>query len=100
MRSANGTVGATPAAMLSLATEVEAMAVAMRAYKSDEGRLLGINPRVIVCDPSAENDFRRMLGTAQIPTGAAATPNASIPNVNYNAFELIVVPFLSNVAPT
>ena len=100
MRSAAGTTGATNAALLSLATEVEAMAVAMRAYRSDEGRLLGINPRVIVCDPSAENDFRRMLSTANIPIGEAASPNHVRVNVNYNAFELIVVPFLSNVAPT
>ena len=71
-----------------LITELLAMRKAMRAYENDEGRLLGVNPRALVIGPSNQDQFERVLKT-QFLDSAQVTPN-----LVYNAFELIVVPYL------
>ena len=71
-----------------LIAELLAMRTAMRAYENDEGRLLGVNPRSLVIGPSNQDQFERVLKTQFLDYQAGA------PNLVYNAFELIVVPFL------
>lgn len=90
MRSRNG----APGDIVALGAEVEAMAFAMKQIKNDQGRFMGINPRVIVTGPSNVNDFKRLLQTPEFNVGTATAPNAKLINVNYGAFDLIEVPYL------
>ncbi len=60
---------------------------AMLAFKSDEGRPLGIMPNVLVCGPSQRSAANALL-EAQFTGGGDS-------NTNYKAVELIVVPWLT-----
>ena len=58
---------------------------AMQAFRSDQGRLLGVMPTTLVVPPSLEDAGRTLLKAA---TGAAGASNQW-----YNSAELIISPF-------
>lgn len=62
-----------------------AMAAVM-AFKSDEGRPLGIKPNLLVCGPSNRAAARKVVAVPTLDGGAA--------NPNYQAADLLVVPWL------
>jgi len=68
-------------------TNFNAARVAMLAFKSDEGRPLGIQPTVLICGPSNAALAEKLLLTATLANGAS--------NPNYKKVELLVVPWLA-----
>lgn len=58
----------------------------MMAFKSDEGRPLGIMPSVLVCGPSNRSAAKKVLEAENKAQGES--------NTNYKAVELVVVPWL------
>ena len=67
-------------------TNFDAAMAAMLAFKSDEGRPLGINPNLLVVGPSNRAAARAVVTVPTLANGAA--------NPNYQAAELLVVPWL------
>ncbi|KLV09577.1 Mu-like prophage major head subunit gpT [Photobacterium aquae] len=59
---------------------------AMMAFKSDEGRPLGIMASVLVCGPSNRSAAKKVLEAENKAQGES--------NTNYKAVELVVVPWL------
>jgi len=59
---------------------------AMMAFKSDEGRPLGIRPNLLVCGPSNEGTARAVLEAERNSNGAT--------NIYRNTADLLVVPWL------
>ncbi|HHO59911.1 MAG TPA: hypothetical protein ENJ64_06675 [Thiotrichales bacterium] len=60
---------------------------AMMALKSDEGRPLGIMPNVLVCGPSNRAAAKSVIKAQRLANGAS--------NTNFEAVELLVVPWLA-----
>jgi phage major head subunit gpT-like protein len=65
----------------------DAAVAAMMAFKSDEGRPLGIRPNLLVCGPSNRAAARKVIAVPTLDGGAA--------NPNYQATDLLVVPWLA-----
>lgn len=68
-------------------TNFDAAVAAMMAFKSDEDRPLGIKPNLLVVGPSNRSAARGVVAVPTL-TGGAANPN-------YQAAELLVVPWLA-----
>ena len=60
---------------------------AMMAFKSDEGRPLGISPNILVCGPSNRAAAALVIKAQQLANGAS--------NTNFEVVELLVVPWLA-----
>jgi phage major head subunit gpT-like protein len=58
----------------------------MMAFKSDEGRPLGIMPNLLIVPPSLESNARTVVGMQTVATGGA--------NPWYNTAQIIVCPWL------
>jgi len=69
------------------ATNYAAAREAMMAFKSDEGRPLGIVPNLLVCGPSNESEAKQILQAEREASGAT--------NIYRNTAELLVVPWLA-----
>lgn len=59
---------------------------AMMAFKSDEGRPLGVRPNLLVCGPSNESEAKTILEAERDASGAS--------NIYRNTAQLLVVPWL------
>lgn len=59
---------------------------AMSAFKSDEGRPINVQPSLMVCGPSNRAAAKAVLKAANLANGAS--------NTNFEAVELLVVPWL------
>lgn len=68
-------------------TNFDAAVAAGMAFKSDEGRPLGINFNLLVCGPSNRAAARATVEVARLAGGAD--------NPNYKAVEVLVVPWLT-----
>ena len=68
------------------AANVEAAFTAMRQITSDQGRLLGVNPTVMLCGPSTYFAARALIEAQMI--------NATS-NTLYKLVEVVYVPWLS-----
>lgn len=73
-------------------TNFDAAMAAMQAFKSDEGRPLGIRPNLLVCGPSNRSKALQVIKTDTIPSTAGT---ASQTNYNMNAVDVLVVPWLT-----
>mgnify|MGYP001501929187 CR=1 FL=1 len=73
-------------------TNFDAAMAAMQAFKSDEGRPLGIRPNLLVCGPSNRAKAMQVLKTDTIPSAAGT---ASQTNYNQNAVDVLIVPWLT-----
>lgn len=62
--------------------------VAMKTLRADNGETLGINPTHIICPPNLEMAFRRLVGSADYPTGGS--------NLFRGMFQIISSPRLSS----
>ena len=69
------------------ATNYEAARVAMMGFKSDEGRPLGIRPKLLVVSPGNEKEALDITQAERLANGAT--------NVYRNSAEVVVVPWLS-----
>lgn len=69
------------------ATNFDAAVAAMMAFKSDEGRPLGVKPKVLVCGPSNRAAAKAVIETETLANGQS--------NTNFKAVELMVVPWLT-----
>ncbi|MGF1680220.1 Mu-like prophage major head subunit gpT family protein [Photobacterium minamisatsumaniensis] len=67
-------------------TNFDAAVSTMMAFKSDEGRPLGIMANVLVCGPSNRSAAKKVLEAENKAQGES--------NTNYKAVELVVVPWL------
>lgn len=83
MRSAAG--GSTTATLIA---ELREMRTAMKAFENDEGRLLGIQPKHIICGPSMVERVQQVVDS-QYLDGALMTPNPI-----FKQFSVIEVPYL------
>jgi phage major head subunit gpT-like protein len=68
-------------------TNFNAAVAAMLAFKSDEGRPLGIMPNLLVVGPSNRSAAKTVIEAEQNAAGAS--------NINFKAVEVLVVPWLS-----
>ncbi len=68
------------------ATNFEAAYTAMMSFKSDEARPLGIMPNLLVCGPSSRSAAKAVLDKEYV---------AGDSNINYQAVDLLVVPWLT-----
>lgn len=73
-------------------TNFDAAMAAMQAFKSDEGRPLGIRPNLLVCGPSNRSKALQVIKTDTIPSTAGT---ASQSNYNMDAVDVLVVPWLT-----
>ncbi len=69
------------------ATNFDAAVAAMMAFRSDEGRPLGINPNLLVCGPSNRAAAKALLEAQVLASGAS--------NTNYKAVDVLVTPHLT-----
>ena len=65
---------------------------AMMAFKSDEDRPLGIRPNLLVCGPSNRAAALSVVKTDTVPSTAGT---ASQTNINKDAVDVLVVPWLT-----
>ena len=65
---------------------------AMMAFKSDEDRPLGIRPNLLVCGPSNRAAALTVVKTDTVPSTAGT---ASQTNINKDAVDVLVVPWLT-----
>lgn len=72
------------------ATNYAAARSAMMAYKSDEGRPLGIVPNKLVVGPSLEQAARKLVNNQLVDSGGVAVSNEWAGSI-----ELVVVPWLT-----
>ena len=69
------------------ATNFDAAVAAMLAFKSDDGRPLGINPNLLVVAPANRAAARALIESETLASGAS--------NTNFKAVELYVCPWLT-----
>jgi phage major head subunit gpT-like protein len=69
------------------ATNYAAAREAMMAFKDEEGKPLGVHPRLLVVPPSLESEARNILLAERLASGAT--------NVYKDTAELLVVPWLT-----
>jgi len=69
------------------ATNFDAGVAAMMAFKSDEGRPLGIQPNLLVVGPSNRAAGKALIEAETLASGAS--------NTNFKAVELYVCPWLT-----
>lgn len=71
---------------------------AMRAFKDDKGRLLGINPNVLMVNPTLEWDAKELLqASSWVATGVTSTATlAPQANALQGRLSLVVNPYLTS----
>lgn len=69
------------------ATNFDAAIAAQMAFKSDDGRPLGVSANLLICGPGNRAAARALIESETLASGAS--------NTNYKAVELIVCPWLT-----